>query len=60
MLGMMTTSLVIMYTTDVKPVGIISTAVVMFIVAIWAWRFPGSVEEWERRKAKGEQSIWLK
>ena len=60
MLFMMTTSLVIMYTTGIKPIGIISTAVVMFIVAVWACRFPGSVDEWERRKAKGERSIWLK
>ena len=60
MLAMMTTSLVIMYTTGIKPIGIISTAVVMFIVAVWACRFPCSVDEWERRKAKGERSIWLK
>lgn len=60
MLAMMTTSLVMMYITGVKPIGIISTAVVMFVVAVWAIKFPGSVEEWERRKAKGEKSIWLK
>jgi uncharacterized membrane protein YbaN (DUF454 family) len=60
MLFMMSTSLVIMYTTGVKSIGIISTAVLMILVAIWAWRFPGSVEEWEQRKAKGERSIWLK
>jgi uncharacterized membrane protein YbaN (DUF454 family) len=60
MIAMMSTSLIIMYTTNVKPIGIISTAVLMAIVALWAWRFPGSVEEWEQRKAKGEKSIWLK
>lgn len=60
MLFMMTTSLVIMYTTEVKPVGIVSTAVIMILVALWAWRFPGSVEEWQKRKAKGEKSIWIK
>ena len=60
MIAMMSTSLIIMYTTNVKPIGIISTAVLMLIVAVWAWRFPGSVEEWEQRKAKGEKSIWLK
>jgi uncharacterized membrane protein YbaN (DUF454 family) len=60
MLFMMSTSLVIMYTTGVKPVGIVSTAVLMVLVALWAWRFPGSIEEWEQRKAKGEKSIWLK
>ena len=60
MIAMMSTSLIIMYTTNVKPIGIISTAVLMVIVALWAWRFPGSVEEWEQRKTKGERSIWLK
>jgi uncharacterized protein len=60
MIIMMTTSLIIMYTTDVKPIGIISTAVVMITVALWTWRFPGSVEEWQQRKDKGEKSIWLK
>lgn len=60
MLFMMSTSLVIMYVTGVKPIGIISTAVLMLFIALWAWRFPGSVEEWEQRKAKGEKSIWLK
>jgi len=60
MIVMMSTSLIIMYTTGVKPIGIISTAVVMILVAGWAWRFPGSVEEWEQRKQKGEKSIWIK
>lgn len=60
MVCMMTTSLIIMYTTAVPTVGIVSTAVVMALVALWAWRFPGSVAQWEQRKAKGEQSIWLK
>jgi len=60
MIAMMSTSLIIMYTTGVKPIGIISTAIVMALVALWAWRFPGSVEEWEQRKEKGEKSIWIK
>jgi uncharacterized protein len=60
MLCMMTISLIIMYTTGVKPIGIASTAVVMILVALCTWRFPGSVEEWQQRKDKGEKSIWLK
>jgi uncharacterized protein len=60
MLCMMTISLIIMYTTGVKPIGIASTAVVMILVALYTWRFPGSVEEWQQRKDKGEKSIWLK
>lgn len=60
MLFMMSTSLTIMYFTHVKPIGILSTAVFMALVAIWAWRFPGSVEEWQRRKDSGEKIGWLK
>jgi uncharacterized protein len=60
MLGMMSLSLILMYSGGVKPIGIISTAAVMGIVAIWAWRFPGSVEEWQRRKDAGEKISWLK
>jgi uncharacterized membrane protein YbaN (DUF454 family) len=60
MLTMMSISLIIMYVTGVKPVGILSTAVFMMIVAIWAWRFPNSPEEHDRRKAAGEKIGWIK
>jgi len=32
----------------------------MALVAIWAWKYPGSVEEQERRVAAGEKIAWLK
>jgi uncharacterized membrane protein YbaN (DUF454 family) len=60
MLGMMSLSLVLMYSGGVKAIGIISTAVFMAIVAIWAWRYPSSVEEHDRRKETGEKIGWLK
>ena len=60
MLFMMTTSLVIMWVGGTKPVGIIWTAVFMAIVAVWAWRFPSSVEEYEKRKAAGKKIGWIK
>jgi len=60
MLGMMSLSLILMYTGGVKPIGIISTAVFMASVVVWAWRFPNSVEEHDRRKAAGERIGWLK
>jgi len=31
----------------------------MALVAIWAWRYPGSVEEQERRVRTGEKIAWL-
>ena len=60
MLGMMSLSLVLMFMSGVKPIGIISTACFMAIVAIWAWRYPSSVEEHDRRKETGEKIGWLK
>ncbi len=60
MLAMMSLSLVLMWTGGVKPIGVISTAVFMALVAVWAWRFPSSVEEWQRRKDNNEKIGWLK
>ena len=59
MIAMMSTSLLIMYITGVKPIGIISTACFMAIVAIWAWRFPGSVDEYDYRIANGKKIGWF-
>lgn len=59
MLAMMSTSLLIMFFTGVKPIGIISTACFMALVAIWAWRFPGSVAEHDLRIAEGRKIGWF-
>ena len=32
----------------------------MLLVAIWAWRYPGSVEEQERRIREGKRIAWLR
>ena len=59
MLGMMSLSLVLMYTGGVKPIGVISTAIFMACVAVWAWRYPSSVEEHDRRIADGKKVGWF-
>lgn len=59
MLAMMSTSVLIMFFTGVKPIGIISTACFMTLVAIWAWRFPGSVAEHDLRIANGRKIGWF-
>ena len=59
MLAMMTSSLLIMWFTGVKPVGILSTAVFMAVVAVWAWRWPGSVEAYDKRIADGKKVGWF-
>lgn len=60
MLAMMSSSLIIMFFTGVKTIGIISTACFMALVAIWAWRFPGSVDEYDKRIADGRKIGWFK
>ena len=60
MIGMMSTSLIIMYTTDIPINGIVYTGIFMLFVAVWAWRFPGSTAEFDRRKIAGEKVGWIK
>ena len=58
MLAMMSSSLIIMsFTVPVK--GVIYTGIFMFCVAVWAWRFPGSVEEHDKRIAEGRKIGWF-
>jgi uncharacterized membrane protein YbaN (DUF454 family) len=59
MLVTMSTSLLIMWFTGVKPIGILSTGIFMCIVAVWAWRFPGSVDEYDKRIAEGCKIGWF-
>ena len=59
MLGMMSLSLILMYTGGVKPIGIISTAIFMAIVAVWAWRYPSSAEEHDKRITEGRKVGWF-
>ena len=60
MLLTMSISLAMMFAGNVPLRGIGYTALFMLGVAVWAWRFPGSVEEHERRLAAGEKVGWLK
>ena len=58
MLAMMSTSLIIMsFTVPVR--GVVYTGMFMFCVAVWAWRFPGSVEEHDNRIANGKKIGWF-
>jgi uncharacterized membrane protein YbaN (DUF454 family) len=58
MLAMMSTSLIIMsFTVPVR--GVVYTGIFMFVVAVWAWRFPGSVEEHDKRIEEGRKIGWF-
>lgn len=59
MLISMSASLALMYTGNVPMRGIIYTAVFMALVAIWAWRFPSTTEEYERRISEGRRIGWF-
>ena len=58
MLAMMSTSLIIMsFTVPLR--GVIYTGIFMVCVAVWAWRFPGSVAEHDKRIAEGRRIGWF-
>jgi len=58
MLAMMTSSLIIMsFTVPIK--GVVYTGIFMFFVAVWAWRFPGSIEAYDKRIADGKKVGWF-
>jgi uncharacterized membrane protein YbaN (DUF454 family) len=58
MLAMMSSILMIMlFTVPVK--GVVYTGIFMLFVAVWAWRFPGSIEEHDKRIAEGRKIGWF-
>ena len=59
MLGMMSLSLVLMTLGSVPLRGVIATAIFMACVAVWAWRYPSSVEEHDNRIAEGRKIGWF-
>lgn len=59
MLASMSVSLILMYSGGVPQRGIIYTAIFMALVAIWAWRYPSTVEEHDRRIEQGRKVGWF-
>lgn len=59
MIGMMIISLIAMYFT--VPLKVVGYATFTFIlIIIWALRYPGSEEEYDRRVKEGKKIGWLK
>ena len=56
----MSSSLVVMWLTTGNLKAILWTGGFMVLVAIWAWRYPGSQEEHQKRKDLGKRIAWLK
>lgn len=59
MIVTMASSLAIMALT-VPFKGVLYSGALMFLVAVWAWRYPSTVEEYNRRKDAGEKIGWFK
>lgn len=60
MIAVMTSSLVFLWFTTENIKAVAWSGGFMFLVAVWAWRYPGSVQEQERRVAAGQRIAWLK
>jgi hypothetical protein len=43
-----------------KPIALVGIGAFMLFWLVWAWRYPGSDEEWQRRVAAGEKIGWFK
>ncbi len=55
---MSTTAIFLLVTAPIK--AFYWSAGFMFLVAVWAWRFPETVEEYEERIKQGKKIGWLK
>lgn len=59
MILVMSSSLIIM-SFFVPLRGILFSGIFMALVAVWAWRYPSTVEEWQRRKDNNEKIGWFR
>ena len=60
MVLVMASSLAFFWFTTYNVAGVAWTGGSMLLVAIWAWRYPGSVDEYNRRVDTGSRIAWLK
>lgn len=60
MVAVMSTSLAFMYFGTGNPTATLYLAITFALIVTWAWRYPGSQEEAERRIKAGEKIGWIK
>jgi hypothetical protein len=48
-----------MYFGSVPMRGVVYTGIFMAMVAVWAWRYPSSVEEHDKRITNGRKIGWF-
>jgi uncharacterized membrane protein YbaN (DUF454 family) len=58
LIGMTSSLVIMMFFVPIK--GVIYSGILMALVAVWAWRYPSTVEEYQRRRDNGEKIAWLK
>lgn len=60
MILVMSSTLIFLWLTTGNIKALMWSGSFMALVAIWAWRYPGSVEEQERRVAQGKRIAWIR
>jgi uncharacterized membrane protein YbaN (DUF454 family) len=60
MLATMSTTLLITGLATGNLMAVLWTGVFMLLVALWAWRYPDSEEEYQRRVDAGKPVAWLR
>ena len=60
MIAVMTSSLAFLWFTTGNIKAVAWSGGFMALVAVWAWRFPGTVAEYESRLQQGKKIGWLK
>lgn len=60
MIATMTTTVILTYLATGNGPAAIWTGAFMILVAIWAWRYPDSENEYNRRVQNGKRVAWLK
>ena len=60
MIVTMSSSMLMLWFTTGNAKAVLWSSVFMVLCAVWAWRYPGSVSEHQRRKDAGIRIAWLK
>ena len=56
----MDVSLIVLYLTTGNIWLVVGMGLMMLMVSVWAWRYPGSVEEWQDRVSRGLPVGWIR
>lgn len=60
MVLMMASTLVLTFVFTGNLTAILYSGIFMALVAIWAWKYPSSIEEYNYRKENGKKIAWLR